>query len=98
MATKSETNFIGAKNHVARRQSLSRRRIVPVTLPLHIRALGQCSHVLRHPTASTAILRLHMMSEMKSWLPGKKRGGAREGSERKQLRRRMKNSIHLREV
>ena len=28
MATKSETNFIGPKNHVARRRSLSRRRIV----------------------------------------------------------------------
>ena len=37
VATKSETNFIGPKNHVARRRSLSRRRIVPVTVPLHIR-------------------------------------------------------------
>ena len=35
MATKSETNFIGPKNHVARRRSLSRRRIVPVTLLLY---------------------------------------------------------------
>ena len=38
MATKSETNFIGPKNHVVRRRSLSRRRIVQVTLLLHTSA------------------------------------------------------------
>ena len=36
MAAKSETNFIGPINHVARRRSLSRRRIVPVTLLLAV--------------------------------------------------------------
>ena len=37
--------------------------------------------------AHCAAPRSHGVSEMKSWLPGKKRGGARKGSERRQLGR-----------
>ena len=38
------------------------------------------------------------VSEMKSWLPGKKRGGAREGLQRKQLGELRKKSVRLRKV
>ena len=52
----------------------------------YIRALGQQSRVWHYPAASyCAAPRSQGVSEMKSWLPGKKRGGARKGSERKQL-------------
>ena len=92
MATKSETNFIGPKNHVVRRRSLSQCRIVPVTLLFNT---YKRSVSTAWPDAIPRLVQLlcgsrsHGVSEMKSWLPGKKRGGARGGarggSERKQL-------------
>ena len=94
MATKSETNFIGPKNHVARRRSLSRRRIVPVTLLLHTSARSVQPGLTpsRGWYSYCAAPRSHGVSEMKSWLPGKKRGGAQKGSERKQAKEKERSS------
>ena len=84
MATKSDTNFIGPKNHVARAGDHC-RDAGPITLLLHTSARSVQPGLTASIYSYCAAPRSHGVPEMKSWLPGKKRGGARKGSERKQL-------------